>query len=283
MADLTVSSDVDAMLAAANNAAIRTAIGLAIGTDVQAYSAVLAGTTASFTSADETKLDGIEAGADVTDATNVTAAGALMDSEVTNLAAVKAFDPTDYATAAQGALAYSATQPGDLAAVATSGDYDDLTGKPTLGTAAAAATGDFATAAQGTLADSAVQPSATQTLTAKTIASGSNTLQLFTESHASSHTLSAAECYGAVYYVSAAATLTLPAVANGMSLSVFTIGDVAVSVDPDAADKIWLDGVALDDGDKITNLSEAGDAVVLTYFSADGWYAVTNGWTDGGA
>jgi hypothetical protein len=34
-----------------------------------------------------------------------------MDSEVTNLAAVKAFDPTDYATAAQGALADSAQQP----------------------------------------------------------------------------------------------------------------------------------------------------------------------------
>lgn len=45
-----------------------------------------------------------------------------------------------------------------LAEVATSGDYDDLTGKPTLGTAAAADTGDFATAAQGGLADTAVQP-----------------------------------------------------------------------------------------------------------------------------
>lgn len=56
-------------------------------------------------------LNGIEAGADVTDTANVTAAGALMDSEVTNLAAVKAFDPTDYATAAQGALADSAQQP----------------------------------------------------------------------------------------------------------------------------------------------------------------------------
>ncbi len=41
-------------------------------------------------SADGTKLDGIEPSADVTDATNVTAAGALMDSEVTNLALVKA-------------------------------------------------------------------------------------------------------------------------------------------------------------------------------------------------
>jgi len=63
-----------------------------------------------------------------------------------------------YATAAQGALADSATQPGDLATVATTGDYDDLTDKPTLGTAAAEDVGYFATAAQGDLADSAVQP-----------------------------------------------------------------------------------------------------------------------------
>ena len=45
------------------------------------------------------------------DTTNVTAAGALMDSEVTNLAQVKAFDTTDYATAAQGSTADSAVQP----------------------------------------------------------------------------------------------------------------------------------------------------------------------------
>ena len=42
--------------------------------------------------ADGAKLDGIEALADVTDVTNVTAAGALMDSELTNIAAVKALD-----------------------------------------------------------------------------------------------------------------------------------------------------------------------------------------------
>ncbi len=94
-----------------------------------------AATTNKFTTAsDISKLAGIEAGADVTDATNVTAAGALMDSEVTNLAAVKAFDPTDYATAAQGALADSATQPGDLATVATTGSYNDLSDKPTIPT-----------------------------------------------------------------------------------------------------------------------------------------------------
>ena len=59
-------------------------------------------------SVDGTKLDTIETNADVTDTTNVTAAGALMDSEVTNLAQVKAFDSSDYATAAQGTLATNA-------------------------------------------------------------------------------------------------------------------------------------------------------------------------------
>ena len=57
---------------------------------------------------DGTKLNGIEASADVTDTANVTSAGALMDSEVTNLAQVKAFDSSDYATTAQGSTADAA-------------------------------------------------------------------------------------------------------------------------------------------------------------------------------
>ena len=89
------------------------------------------------------------------------------------------------ATTAQGALADTAIQPADLATVATSGSYNDLsnlptlfsgayadltglptlfsgayadlTGKPTLGTAAATASTDYATAAQGALADTALQ------------------------------------------------------------------------------------------------------------------------------
>jgi hypothetical protein len=55
-------------------------------------------TTASFTTADETKLDGIEAGADVTDTANVTAAGALMDSELADLSAVKTLQAPDNTT-----------------------------------------------------------------------------------------------------------------------------------------------------------------------------------------
>ena len=78
-------------------------------TDVEIRAAVESASDSNvFTNADHSKLDAIEALADVTDATNVTAAGALMDSEVTNLAQVKAFDSSDYATAAQGTTANAA-------------------------------------------------------------------------------------------------------------------------------------------------------------------------------
>ena len=49
-------------------------------------------TDENFTTALKNKLDGIEAGADVTDTTNVTAAGALMDSELTSITDVKALN-----------------------------------------------------------------------------------------------------------------------------------------------------------------------------------------------
>ena len=48
--------------------------------------------TNAFTDALQTKLNGIETSADVTDATNVAAAGALMDSELTSEASVKAIN-----------------------------------------------------------------------------------------------------------------------------------------------------------------------------------------------
>ncbi|MQX37872.1 hypothetical protein [Roseospira navarrensis] len=50
---------------------------------------------------------------------------------------------SDYATAAQGARADTALQPGGLATVATTGAYGDLTGLPTLGTAALASVDAF--------------------------------------------------------------------------------------------------------------------------------------------
>ena len=70
----------------------------------KADTAIQPSQTSSFSTA-----TGVEDNADVTDTANVTAAGALMDSEVTNLAQVKAFDSSDYATAAQGIKADNAS------------------------------------------------------------------------------------------------------------------------------------------------------------------------------
>ncbi len=125
--------------------------------------------------------------------------------------------------------------------------------------------------------------SSTESLTNKTIDTSLNTIKLKTYSYSANQTLTAAQCYGSKIRVTAACTITLPAVAEGMSVTILTIGAIAVSVDSNASDLIFLDGTALDDGDKITNASTAGDAAVLTYADATGWDASTNGWTDGGA
>ena len=90
-ADLVATAQ-DVIDAAASAAAADDAVADAIGVTVQAYAAVLDGTTASYTTAEETKVAGMEAAADVTDTTNVTAAGAVMDSELTAIASVKALD-----------------------------------------------------------------------------------------------------------------------------------------------------------------------------------------------
>jgi hypothetical protein len=153
--------------------------GTITGSGTIGISAATTSAAGSMSSADKTKLDGIEAAADVTDTSNVTSAGALMDSEVTNLAQVKAFNSADYATAAQGAKADSAQQPpsegafanGDktkLDTIETNADVTDTANVTAAGALmdsevtnlAAVKAFDpaaYATAAQGAKADTALQ------------------------------------------------------------------------------------------------------------------------------
>lgn len=106
-----------------------TSLGVATGTLVGRLSGG-SSEIDSLTSTEVRTLLNVEDGADVTDTANVTAAGALMDSEVVNLDQVKAFDSADYATAAQGALADSALQSGDNVSVLTN-DSNYLPSNPT--------------------------------------------------------------------------------------------------------------------------------------------------------
>ena len=110
----------------------------------------------NFTDTLKTKLDAIEASADVTDATNVTAAGALMDSELAGIAAVKATTGT-FLTADQT----------KLDSIEASADVTDATNVTAAGAlmdsevtnlaeVKAFAASDYATAAQGTAADAAL-------------------------------------------------------------------------------------------------------------------------------
>lgn len=207
-----------------------------------------------------TFLGGVEAGADVTDATNVTAAGALMDSEVTNLAQVKAFAASDYATAAQGAKADSAQQPpsegafanGDktkldaIAAGATA--YTDL---DAVNAVQAAATIELATNATFRAKRSVVLPAAPATLNLDRL------------SEAGSVTL----CPGGQ-------TVNLPdpgAAQDGdtyVIINVNTPSTGAITIDRSGFGGQLLNGAG-------TNGSlPAHEAVTLIYTGATGWYGI---------
>lgn len=92
-ADVTDTTNVVAALTAGTNVTIG-ADGTISSTDTNTTYSVGDGglTQNNFTNALKTKLDGIEASADVTDTANVTSAGAVMDSELTNESAVKAIN-----------------------------------------------------------------------------------------------------------------------------------------------------------------------------------------------
>ena len=111
--------------------------------------------TNAFTDSDESKLDGIEASADVTDTTNVTAAGALMDSELTNITAVKALNQGvatgDSPTFAAVNAPLTGNVTGNLTGNVTGNVTGDLTGDVTgnvTGNVAGNLTGSVLTAAQ---------------------------------------------------------------------------------------------------------------------------------------
>jgi hypothetical protein len=138
----------------------RTNLGVEIGTDVQAHSATLDATTASFTTADKTKLDGIEALADVTDPTSILSAGGYI-AGTTVVPIADGGTGATTAALARAALGVPSTSEG-LAASNNLSDLDNIVTARTnlgLGTSATTASTAYATSAQGTKADNAIPTS----------------------------------------------------------------------------------------------------------------------------
>jgi hypothetical protein len=76
----------------------------------------------------------------------------------------------------------------------------------------------------------------------------------------------------------------LPPVVIGSVVTVYSTVAALIHVDPDAADLIILNGVALHDGDKISSASGVGDFATMVGALVSGWTVVgrSGTWTDGG-
>lgn len=83
-------------------------------------------------------------------------------------------------------------------------------------------------------------------------------------------TLTDAEMDGFVF-VTSGATMTLPAVEIGQTVCVYSTTAAEIDVDPNASDRIRLDGTALSVGEKIYSAGAAGDFICLIGDSGDGW------------
>jgi len=92
----------------------------------------------------------------------------------------------------------------------------------------------------------------------------------------------ALECYGGVIYISTAHdVIACDDLESGMRFSVIVTAAVAADVDVQSDDLMILDGTTLDDGDKATCTSTAGDMITCTYYDSTGWACQSNGWSDG--
>lgn len=100
--------------------------------------------------------------------------------------------------------------------------------------------------------------------------------------YAASQVLTAAQCYNTTVFVTAVATITLPAVAVGMSLDITQVGAFVMTIDPDTTQIIILNGTALAGGVTIVSDAATGETVKLVYHSAGTWYA-TSATLDAGA
>lgn len=118
LAQGAIATDDEFAIVDTNATATKRITWSSLRTDIANYIATLFQSILSegaFVDGDKTKLDGIETGADVTDTANVTSAGALMDSELTDIAAVKALSDADASAVNTGTSTTAFVTPDALA------------------------------------------------------------------------------------------------------------------------------------------------------------------------
>jgi len=112
-----------------------------------------------------------------------------------------------------------------------------------------------------------------------------------TNTYTGDDTMSSAESYGYVHYVTGAGTITLQSVQAGMNFQLRTEAEVTIYIDPSGTEKIRLNGSALGNGNRIVNGADRGDWVQCTYYAATIWDCITSyhesgpaaDWTDVGS
>lgn len=116
---------------------------LTAGTNITITSNTISATDTTYTGSDGITLTGTNftnsgvrsvASGTTNGTISVNTGGTTADVAVTGLGSAAYTASSAYATSAQGGKADTAVQPGDLATVATTGDYDDLLNKPTIPT-----------------------------------------------------------------------------------------------------------------------------------------------------
>ena len=104
---------------------------------------------------------------------------------------------------------------------------------------------------------------------------------VYTATYSTAQTLTAAQCYNSIIYVTGTCTITLPAIAAGMNLCIIADGTATVTIDPNGSEVLRRDGTAQTGGVTLVSPGVAGDMAVLTYHSSGVWYAATNTWVVG--
>ena len=188
----------------------------------------------------------------------------------------------DAGGSAKGMLTSTAATPGiDRIVIRTTTDYYTVTSAATVNTSGTLSIPSGQAIELGAASDTTIARSAAGVITvegARVVTAADPVID------ADGATLTAANCYGTIYYVTGTSTFNLPAVSTGtasMSVTFIVVGAYTATINPHDGDLIIRDGTAQADGVDIDSTGTTGDIAVFTYYDSTGWYCSSNSWVAG--